>query len=102
MQRAAVIAIFCTVTIGMLVAFIAWAFAAVSFVGMYLNRTERATLLRRMVPWWYLKDGMLTERGIEWRRRSLWGGVVFFGSLATMLLIIFIAKLLYGWSTVRL
>ena len=50
-----------------------WFIAAKNWFGMTANATEKAQPAVRLIPWWFMLDGMLTDEGTKYRRQVLVG-----------------------------
>jgi hypothetical protein len=82
MQKAIIVTIFAVFLVALLIYFVAWIATIVSYSQMRANRTEKATFLVRLIPWWSMRDGMLTEEGLLWRRRCSRWSITLMGSVA--------------------
>ena len=49
----------------------AWISALSNYVSMRANRTDQATIIVRLAPWWFFLNRNLTQNGIEYRARLL-------------------------------
>jgi hypothetical protein len=59
------------------VGIVAWLSIVSCYLSMRANRTERATTLVRLRPWWFLLNDTLTQTRMEWRSRLLRSAGVF-------------------------
>ncbi len=70
------------------VGIIAWFATAANYFMMRANRTDSARWFVRLLPWWFILEGKLDARGMEFRGRFIRSLLLFLAAIIVLAAII--------------